>query len=101
MNHLKDKNKSRLGLKLRLGTKSLRDSLRVKMNVDSNLENFDSHYFAREWVKNSMSSSDERKRGYLFNHLIFFNHLTNFIQDLKTKTIRLEELPEENEDSDE
>ncbi len=49
-----------------------------------------------------MSSSDERKRGgYLFNHLIFFNHLTNFIQGLKTKTVKLEELPEENEDSDE
>jgi len=43
-----------------------------------------------------MSSSDERKRGgYLFNHL------TNFIQGLKTKIIRLKELPEENEDSDE
>jgi hypothetical protein len=66
MNHLKDKKRSRLG------TKSLEDSLRVKMNADSNLENFNYHYFAREWVKNHMSSSDGRKRGvYLFNHLIF------------------------------
>jgi hypothetical protein len=66
MNYLKDKKRSRLG------TISLEDSLRVKMNVDSNLENFDSHYFAREWVKIHMSSTDERKRGgYLFNHLIF------------------------------
>ncbi len=65
MNYLKDKKRSRLG------TISLKDSLRVKMNADSNLENFDSHYFAREWVKNHMSSSDERKReGYLFNYLI-------------------------------
>ncbi len=40
-----------------------------------------------------MSSSDERKRGgYLLNYLIFFNHLTNFIEGLKTKTIRLEEI---------
>ncbi len=43
-----------------------------------------------------MSSSDERKQGsYLFNHL------TNFIEGPKTKTIRLEELSEENKDSDE
>jgi hypothetical protein len=37
----------------------------------------------------------------IYSIICFFNHLTNFIQDLKTKTIRLEELPEENEDSDE
>ncbi len=43
----------------------------------------------------------EENEEFIYSIICFFNHLTNFIEGLKTKTIRLEELPEENEDSDE